>query len=173
MSAALQIQKGETSLEFSSSEVEQLKACSGLISSELAFVEEDTSKNHLQVSSEAFDGQQMADCFAYLRVHDFKPPQYGKIVSSKLEDHFTHPFDLSLAQRYSATGLVFRLRSAAKYFQIPSVVALCNVMFGLSIWFDPADPASFKAVMDKFKIQGEYNLHVERELKARHSFLNH
>lgn len=172
MADVVRITKDDYTIGFDADKLEKIKACCGFIDSEFSFGDDSDLPKELLIQNSTFGSPATKDCFDYLSHHEYKPPTYGKIISKNVEDHFSHPFDLDLACRYPTNQSIIRLRSAAKYFQIPSLMAFCNVMIGLSIWIDATEVDGLKEVMKRHGITAEYNIRVEKDLKQKHPFLN-
>lgn len=166
------IRMGSVRLAFGKEEVKGLCRCSDFIKAQLEFADPDSEDvKEFNVKSDNFSEENLRDCFNYLVEHKYNPPKYGKVISRRIEDHLHNQTDLQLASKYSDPFAVMKLISCATYFQIQSLLSLCNMVVGVKIKIDPNDPESFKQVLQMYNITQEYNSLVEAEYKQKYEFL--
>ena len=159
--------KGSCSVSFEPKEVEQLKKCSEFVSANLEFGDHDQEAARFVLESDEFGEEELRSAAEYLRVHGYKPPVYKKVDYTSLEQQLTTEGEKSLAARYRGLAEVKRLFYAAKYLQIRSLQLFSLVLLGVGYKVDENKHDSLAQVKQRFGIAEEYDMAVEKEIKAK------
>lgn len=159
--------KGSFSITFEPKEVDQLKKCCEFINSNLEFGDHDQEAATFTLDSDEFGDSEVRNAVEYLRVHNYSPPIYKKIDSNILGHQLTTDGEKQLAARYTNLADVKKLFYAAKYLQIRSLQIFSLVLIGVGYKVDENKHDSLLQVKSKHGITEEYDMAVEKEIKAR------
>ncbi len=159
--------KGSCSITFDPKEVDQLKKCSEFVNSNLEFGDHDQEAATFTLDSEEFGENEVKNAIEYLRVHSYKPPAYKKIDYTSLDHQLTTEGEKQLAARYRDLKEIKKLFYAAKFLQIRSLQIFSLVLIGVNYKVDENQHDSLLQVKTRFGIKEEYDMAVEKDIKAK------
>ena len=162
-------------LVFNSDESEGLISCCELVKCNLEFLDEQDASLRVAATipfDPSINCEIVKECFDYLRRHNFNPIQAKKVVSSKLEDHFSDIEDLNLAKKYADPTKCLELRDVAAYLRIPNVINICNLLTAMYILVDVSHPDGYQHKLKELGITEEYTWQTEKLLLQKYPFLN-
>lgn len=158
---------------FTAAEAENLAGCCGLIKDVVDFSDGGDSAQATEIPLDPDqDTEVIQEIIGYLRRHNFNPVPPKKVVSRQLEDHFAHPEDLKLAQRYYDPTRCLILRGVASYLQIPSILSICNLLTAIYIAIDVSQADAYALKLRELGILEEYTPQIEKELLQKYPFLS-